>query len=131
MRLVARRMPFATTRTLPKCRVKRTRMRSASAKSLVLRTIASARYVRDDTVASMVRNADPADRLRSYHRNSGGTNTRHAPRGDRRRDPLALEHRGSDARTVLRDDALPPRARRRARFIGKAASPGALHARVR
>src|SRR5439155_13085899 len=55
MRLVALRMPFATTRTLPKCRVKRTRIRSASAKSLVLRTIASARYVRDDTVESMVR----------------------------------------------------------------------------
>src|SRR5207253_8608559 len=49
MRLVALRMPFATTRTLPKWRVKRTRMRSASAKSFVFRTIASARYVRDAT----------------------------------------------------------------------------------
>src|SRR5439155_25221692 len=47
MRLVARRMPLATTWSFPKWRVKSTRMRSASPRSTVRRTIASARYVRD------------------------------------------------------------------------------------
>src|SRR5947209_6738714 len=39
-------MPFATTCSLPKWRLNSTRMRSASPKSTVRRTIASARYVR-------------------------------------------------------------------------------------
>src|SRR6266849_9819325 len=72
MRLVALRMPFATTRTLPKWRVKRTRMRSASAKSFVLRTIASARYVRDATVESMVRNGARNEPRDAYDRSSVG-----------------------------------------------------------
>src|ERR1700687_3167382 len=47
MRLHARRMRLATTWSFPKWRLKSTRMRSASPRSTVRRTIASARYVRD------------------------------------------------------------------------------------
>src|SRR2546425_43295 len=66
-------MPFATTRTLPKGRVKGTRMRSASAKSFVLRTIASARYVRDATRANG-RLRGPGGRAPdSYHRTLVGS----------------------------------------------------------
>src|ERR671935_2670963 len=72
MRLVARRMPLATTRTLPKWRVKRTRMRSASAKSFVLRTIASARYVRDATSRQWYENRPGTRPLDAYDRSSVG-----------------------------------------------------------
>src|SRR2546429_513994 len=112
MRLVALRMPLATTRTLPKWRVKRTRMRSASAKSLVLRTIASARYVRDATSRQWYETAAARPLCGHIIDRGGFHDPRGAYRGGRRRDPHAPAHRGHLAPALLRDDAVPARPRR-------------------
>src|SRR5712692_10898505 len=108
MRLVARRIPFATTWTLPKWRVNRTRMRSASPRSTVRRTIASARYVRDAIEGEWYRLATRCERWLISSRSGGHGHLRYAGRGDRRRDPLAPHAGRAGAAALLRDDAVPP-----------------------
>src|SRR5260221_9400047 len=81
-------------------------MRSVSPKSMVLRTIASARYVRDlikGQLYGLPSVLGDNDRpLRPSHR------------GHRPRDPQRAGAGGPRPAALLRDDAVPPRPRRTA-----------------